>query len=670
MMSSTKFLRVFALENKSYDIVVVGAGHAGMEAAQAGARMGLRTLVVTLRKNEIGQMSCNPAIGGLAKGQLAREVDALGGIMGRITDEAGIQFRMLNTSKGHAVRSPRAQADRLLYKTVAQRIMTNTPNLDILEDEAVDILVDAELVLTETGCRRRVVGLLCKRSGEISARAVILTTGTFLQGLMHFGLDTSVGGRMGSPAAYPLSDSLRSLGVELGRLKTGTPPRLDGRTVDFSAFEPQRGDEPPPRFSFWAGIEPQNRAACYLGHTNDKTHEIIRASLDRSPLYTGRIKSRGPRYCPSIEDKVVKFAHHPRHYVILEPEGLQTDELYVNGVATSLPAECQTAFIRTIRGLERAEISKFGYAVEYDYVPPHEIWPTLECRKISGLYFAGQINGTSGYEEAAALGISAGINAAAKIMRLPPFILSRNQAYIGVLIDDLSTKSTDEPYRMFTSRAEYRLLLRQDNAHIRLWRVAREYGLLPQDVIERFSDEERRQAEILEGLRATRLHVTEDLKSLCTRRGTAVPSGSLTAAELLRRPNIRFSDIEPYIEKFRAALPGGNDSHRNPSLDRIVSQVEIEIKYEGYIQRQKEAVERSRRMDEKILPAGFDYSVVPNLTNEAREKLTKLRPRTLGQAARLSGVSPSDMQNLLTYLTSRSLSHFRGQPLLPIHQEI
>lgn len=635
----------------TYDLIVVGAGHAGMEAAQAGARMGLRTLVVTLRKSEIGQMSCNPAIGGLAKGQLAREVDALGGIMGRITDEAGIQFRMLNTSKGHAVRSPRAQADRKLYKTVAQRIMGSTPNLDILEDEAVEILVDTEMVLTASGCLRRVAGLRCKQAGDIPARTVVLTTGTFLQGLMHFGLETKIGGRMGSPAAYPLSDNLRSLGVELGRLKTGTPPRLDGTTVDLAAFEPQNGDEPPPRFSFWADVAPKNRVACHLGHTNERTHEIIRSSLDRSPLYTGRIKSRGPRYCPSIEDKVVKFAHHPRHYVILEPEGLDTTEFYVNGMATSLPADCQVAFIRSIRGLERAEITKFGYSVEYDYVPPHEIWPTLECRKVSGLYFAGQINGTSGYEEAAALGLAAGINAGAKILDLPPFLLSRNQAYIGVLIDDLATKSTDEPYRMFTSRAEYRLILRQDNAHLRLWRVARTYGLLPDHVIDRFADEERRQAEILDGLRTTRLAVTDEIKSLCERRGTTVPQNSLTAAELLRRPNVQFSDIEPYIERLRPALSG--DRVAVADADRVLTQVEIEIKYEGYIERQREAIERSRRMDEKILPASLDYDAVQNLTNEAREKLKKHRPRTLGQAARLSGVSPADIQNLLIYLASK-----------------
>lgn len=625
---------------KTVDVIVVGAGHAGMEAASASARMGLNTLVVTLRKEEIGQMSCNPAIGGLAKGQLAREVDALGGLMGRITDEAGIQFRMLNTRKGPAVHSPRAQADRKLYKAVARRILESIPNLEILEDEAIEIMVEDS----------RIAGLICKRSGSISSRAVILTTGTFLQGLMHFGLETKIGGRMGSPAAYPISDSLRVLGVELGRLKTGTPPRIDGTTVDFSAFEVQAGDEPPPRFSFWADIEPKNLAVCHLGYTNEKTHEIIRGSLDRSPLYTGKIKSRGPRYCPSIEDKVVKFAHHPRHYVFLEPEGLDTQELYVNGIATSLPADCQTAFVHTIRGLERAVITKFGYSVEYDYVPPHEIWPTLECRKIPGLYFAGQINGTSGYEEAAALGISAGINAAVKILSLPPFVLSRDQAYLGVLIDDLATKSTDEPYRMFTSRAEYRLLLRQDNAHLRLWRVSRDYGLLPEAVIERFKEEEDKRDEILTRLRTTRLHVTEDLKRICELRKTAVPQTDITAEDFLRRPNVRYADI-PSIRAGVSCLPA-----------RVISQVEIEVKYEGYIRRQREAVERTSRDEEMLLPRYLNYDAVPNLTIEAREKLKKYSPRTLGQATRLSGVSPADIHNLMIYL---SALHRSGRVNLP-----
>ncbi|OGH60406.1 MAG: tRNA uridine-5-carboxymethylaminomethyl(34) synthesis enzyme MnmG [Candidatus Lindowbacteria bacterium RIFCSPLOWO2_12_FULL_62_27] len=610
----------------NYDVIVVGAGHAGMEAAAACARMGLNTLMVTLRKEEIGQMSCNPAIGGLAKGQLAREVDALGGLMGRLTDEAGIQFRMLNTSKGPAVRSPRAQCDRKGYKAAARRVLESIPNLTILEDEAVEI---------KGG--KSITGLRCKGAGEIACKAVILTTGTFLQGLMHFGLETKVGGRMGSPAAYPLSDNLRALGVDLGRLKTGTPPRLDGTTVDFSAFEPQGGDDPPPRFSFWAGIEPRNRAACHLGHTNDRTHEIIRASLDRSPLYTGRIKSRGPRYCPSIEDKVVKFSHHPRHYVILEPEGLDTTELYANGIATSLPADCQLDFVRTIRGLERVEITKFGYSVEYDYVPPHEIWPTLECRKIEGLYFAGQINGTSGYEEAAALGIAAGINAGAKLKGLPPVVFSRDQAYLGVLIDDLATKDTSEPYRMFTSRAEYRLLLRQDNAHLRLWRIARQYGLLPPDVLERFEAEERKRDEILEGLRSVRLQVTAELKRLCEQRATAVPQTSVTAEELLRRPLVRYADLGEGVPLIS---------------DSVIQQVEIEVKYAGYIRRQREAVDRGRRQEEKHIPVGFEYEAVPNLTNEAREKLNKFRPATLGQAARLSGVSPADIQSLLIFLVS------------------
>ncbi|MBI4180100.1 tRNA uridine-5-carboxymethylaminomethyl(34) synthesis enzyme MnmG [bacterium] len=623
------------------DVIVVGAGHAGMEAAAACARMGLATKIVTLRKEEIGQMSCNPAIGGLAKGQLAREVDALGGLMGRITDEAGIQFRMLNTRKGPAVHSPRAQADRKLYKAVARRILESTPNLEIVEDEAVEILIEhpASSIRHRTSSIH-LTGLRCKRAGDMPARAVILTTGTFLQGLMHFGLETKVGGRMGSPAAYPLSDNLRKLGVDLGRLKTGTPPRLDGRTVDFSAFEVQQGDEPPPRFSFWAGIEPKNRAVCHLGYTNEKTHEIIRASLDRSPLYTGRIKSRGPRYCPSIEDKVVKFSHHPRHYVFLEPEGLDTAELYVNGIATSLPADCQTAFVRTIRGLEKSEITKFGYSVEYDYVPPHEIRSTLECRKIPGLYVAGQINGTSGYEEAAALGLAAGINAAAKILGLPPFVLSRDQAYIGVLIDDLATKSTDEPYRMFTSRAEYRLLLRQDNAHLRLRKIAETYGLLPAEILDRFKEEEEKRDEILNSLRRTRLPVTEEMKRVCEFRNTAPPAGSPTAEELLRRPFVRYEDLLA-INAPLARLPSS-----------VMAQVEIEVKYEGYIRRQREAVDRAVRQEAHLIPETLDYAAVPSLTLEAREKLKKHLPRTLGQAARLSGVSPADIQNLLIYLTA------------------
>lgn len=629
--------------NPEYDVIVVGAGHAGIEAAAASARMGLKTLVVTLRLSEIGQMSCNPAVGGLAKGQLVREVDALGGLIGRMTDEAGIQFRMLNRSRGPAVQSPRAQADRKTYHSVACRVLGCMPNLTIIEDEVDDIGVAGS----------NISGVHCRRSGFIASKNVILTTGTFLNGIMHFGFQTGPGGRFGSPASCALSDSLRALGIGLGRLKTGTPPRLDGTTVDVSAFTAQYGDEPPPRFSFRGGVTPVNRAPCHLGYTNEMTHEIIRANLDRSPLYTGRITSRGPRYCPSIEDKVVRFAHHPRHYIFLEPEGLDTTEMYANGLPTSLPPEVQEQFVRSVRGLEHAVLTQFGYAVEYDYVLQHEISSTLESKKYCGLYFAGQINGTSGYEEAAALGLMAGINAAARMLNLPPFVLFRDEAYIGVLVDDLVTKTTDEPYRMFTSRAEHRLFLRQDNAHLRLWRYSKIYGLLPPDVIEQFSDEERQKDDIISELRKVRLPMTGDIKDIFMKHGMDVPQQSMTAADIIRSPNIRYEELfgVPGVPTPPATSIGSVTG--SIIRQRITSQVETELKYQGYIERQREAVDRAQRHEKMMMPAQLDYDKVQSLTNEAREKLKKIKPITLGQAGRIAGISPADIQNILIYLASK-----------------
>lgn len=578
------------------EVIVVGAGHAGIEAALACARMGHETLVLTLSLEAIGRMSCNPAIGGLAKGQIVREIDALGGEMARATDETGIQFRMLNTSKGPAVRSPRAQCDKILYERRMARTLASEPRLRLVEDVAEEVLVEGD----------RVAGIRGRR-GEYLAPAVILTTGTFLKAVQHCGELKREGGRIHEPSAERLSDSLRRLGFEIGRLKTGTPARLRKDSIDFDRLQEQRGDPEPVPFSHFTTRFPvQPQISCWTTYTNERTHEILRANLHRAPMYSGQISSVGPRYCPSIEDKVVRFREKSRHLIFLEPETLDGDSIYVNGASTSTPPDVQEAFLRTIPGLERAEILRYGYAVEYDYAPPHQLRPTLETRRIRGLYFAGQINGTSGYEEAGGQGIVAGINAALRLQGRPPFILRRDEAYIGVLIDDLIRLEHREPYRMFTSRAEYRLLLRTDNADRRLMPHAFALGLLKDR--SDFDSRERAIAAALAELRRTGKDA------------------------LLRRPEVGIHDV----------LPG---------LPRAVAEaVEIEVKYEGYIRRQAQDVERFRRLEEKLIPESFDYRRVRHLRFEAREKLERIRPRSIGQASRIAGVTPADLQLLLVHL--------------------
>ena len=578
---------------KPYDAIVVGAGHAGCEAALACARMGLKTLILTLNLDAVGQMSCNPSIGGLAKGQVVREIDALGGEMAKNTDKTGLQFRMLNRSKGPAVQSPRAQCDKKLYQFTIKHVLERQENLDLRQGEA------AQLILEQTldGRERRVAGVVTKSGIEFTGRAVILTTGTFLKGLLHYGMHHLPGGRSGEGRAEFLSDSLRDLGFEVGRMKTGTPMRLNARTIDYSKCAIQPGDEPPAPFSHFTESISQPQLPCWLTYTGELTHQVIRESLDRSPLYTGKIQSKGPRYCPSIEDKVVKFPHHGRHQIFLEPEGYSTEEVYVNGLSTSLPEDVQWRIVRTIPGLEEAELMRAGYAVEYDFCPPTQCKPTLETKLVENLYFAGQICGTTGYEEAGGQGLMAGINAALRIRGEEPFVLGRDEAYLGVMIDDLVTKGVDEPYRLFTSRAEYRLHLRSDNADLRLMDRGRRFGLIPDDAYRAFS-----------GYREA------------------------VAARTEGRPAAPLSASGPW------------------SQGRAEDQAAVQKKYRGYLARQEQIISKHRRMEHKAIPEGFDYDAVPGFLAESRQKLKKVGPRTVGQASRIPGVTPADIGILLVYL--------------------
>lgn len=621
-----------SLFDTTYDVIVVGGGHAGSEAAAASANMGAKTLLITMNLQNIAQMSCNPAMGGIAKGQIVREIDALGGYSAIVTDKTAIQFKMLNKSKGPAMWSPRAQSDRMMFAEAWRTMLEQTENLDFYQDSVNGLLFDGN----------KIIGVKTALGLHIKSKTVIVTAGTFLNGLIHIGEKTFGGGRAGEGSSTGITEDLVEKGFESGRMKTGTPPRVDGRSLDYSKMDEQPGDEKPEKFSYLDTKPLTKQRSCYLTYTNKEVHDLLRDGFDRSPMFNGRIQSTGPRYCPSIEDKIDRFASKERHQIFVEPEGWNTVEIYVNGFSTSLPEDVQDKAIRLIPGFENVKFFRYGYAIEYDYFPPTQLKHSLETKLIENLFFAGQINGTTGYEEAAAQGLMAGVNAALKVQEKEPFILKRNEAYIGVLIDDLITKGTEEPYRMFTSRAEYRTLLRQDNADLRLTAISHEIGLASKERMQKVEEKKKKTEKLIQFLKETSV-TKEQINPILEKKNLATIAQSMKLYKIAARPQLSLLDFKN-IEALEAFLILEEIDHI------VIEQVEIHLKYSGYIEKEKSNADKLNRLENVVIPQTFNYTKVKSLSHEAREKLTKIQPTTISQASRISGVSPSDISVLLVHM--------------------